>query len=105
MAGLNVIPEALAAASAQVAALTGRLIGVNAAHTAAMGLVMPPGADLASVKTAAALQAKGVAHSAMAAMGSAELGASAAGVGEASASYAIGETEGAAVYTAAGGAL
>lgn len=105
MSQLDVVPEALAAASGQVAALTGRLVGANAAHTAALALIMPPGADVASVKTAASLVAKGLAHEAMAAMGNVELASSSLGVGESSASYAIGEGEGVAIYTAAGGVI
>ena len=100
---LDVTPEALAAASGQVAALTGRLIGANAAHTAALGMILPPGSDIPSVKTAASLVAKGLSHEAMAAMGNVELASSSMGVGESSASYAIGEAEGVATYTASGG--
>ena len=66
---LDVTPEALAAASGQVAALTGRLIGANAAHMVANATILPPGSDLASVRTAGSLQASGMAHQAAAAMG------------------------------------
>lgn len=102
---LAVEPEALAAQSAQVAALTGRLVGVNAAHMIAIGMILPPGSDLPSIKTAASLQAKGAAHEAMATMGSLELASSAMGVGESSVSYQIGDAEGVAIYAAAGGGV
>ena len=59
---LDVTPEALAAASGQVAALTGRLIAANAAHMVANATILPPGSDLASVRTAGSLQASGIAH-------------------------------------------
>ena len=101
---LDVTPEALAAASGQVAALTGRLIGANAAHMVANATILPPGSDLASVRTAGSLQASGFAHDAAAAMGNFEMAASSYGVGESSASYATGEAQGVGIYTASGGA-
>lgn len=100
---LDVTPEALASASGQIAALTARLIAVNTSHMVANGMILPPGSDIASVKTAASLQAGGLAHDAMTAMGNFQTAASSYGVGESSASYATGEAEGAAIYTAAGG--
>ncbi len=100
---LDVTPEALSAASGQVAALTGRLIAVNTSHMVANAMILPPGSDIASIKTAASLQAGGLEHDAMAAMGSFEMAASSYGVGESSVSYATGEAEGVATYTAAGG--
>jgi len=100
---LDVTPEVLASASAQVAALTGRLIGVNAAHAAATAAILPPGSDLPSIKTAAALVAKGVSHEVTAAMGNMELAGTSMGVGESGISYRIGEGEAVAVYTASGG--
>jgi hypothetical protein len=101
---LDVTPEALAAASGQVAALTARLIGANAAHMVANATILPPGSDLASVRTAGSLQASGFAHDAAAAMGNFEMAASSYGVGESSASYATGAAEGVGIYTASGGA-
>ena len=100
---LDVTPEALAAASGQVATLTARLVAVNTSHMVANHLILPPGSDVASIKTAASLQAAGVEHDAMTAMGSFAMAASSYGVGESSASYATGENEGAATYIAAGG--
>lgn len=100
---LDVTPEALTAASAQVAALTGRLMGANATHAAATAMILPPGSDIPSVKVAATLQAEGAAHQATAAMGNTELASSSEGVGESGVSYTIGEQEGTAIYAAASG--
>ena len=101
---LDVTPEALAAASAQVTALTARLIGSGAAQTVANGIIGPPGSDISSVRTAAFLKAKGAEHDAMATMGNAQLALSSYGVAESGTSYAIGEGEAVSIYTAAGGA-
>lgn len=100
---LDVTPEVLGAASAQVTALTSRLVAANAAHMVATGMILPPGSDLPSIKTAASLIAKGAAHEVAAAMGNVELAGSAEGVAESGTSYTIGEGEGVAIYTAAGG--
>jgi len=100
---LEVIPEALWAASAQVAALTAGMIGANAAHAAACALIMPPGSDLVSVKTAAALHGHNAAHQVSAAMGNEELARSAGGVGESAASYTIVDGLGATAMGAAAG--
>jgi len=100
----DVTPEALAAASAQVTALTARLIGSGAAQTVANGIIGPPGSDISSVRTAAFLKAKGAEHDAMATMGNAQLALSSYGVAESGTSYAIGEGEAVSIYTAAGGA-
>lgn len=100
---LDVTPEVLGAASAQVAALTGRLVAANAAHMVATGMILPPGSDLPSIKTSASLIAKGVSHETVASMGNAELTSSSEGLGESGTSYTIGEAEGVAIYTASGG--
>ena len=100
---LDVTPEALGAAAGQVAALTGRLVATNAAHMVANSLVLPPGSDLASIRTAASLQASGFAPQAAPAMGNFELGAPSYGVGESGVSYATGEGQAVAIYAAAGG--
>lgn len=86
---VDVVPEGLAAASAQVAALTARLVGTNAAHAVATGAILPPGADAVSVKTAASLVAEGVAHQAMAGLGNTQLASSSEGVGESGLGYAL----------------
>ena len=103
MTQLNVLPEGLIAASAQVAALTGRLIGANAAHAIATGAIMPPGSDLPSQKVAASLIGQGAAHQVAAAMGNKELGCSTLGVAESGVSYLVGEAEGATAFGAAAG--
>ena len=100
---LQVIPEGLWAASGHVAALTGRMIGANAAHAAACGLITAPGSDPVSIKTAAALHGHNAAHQVSAAMGNEELARSAGGVGESAASYTIGDDLGAAAMVAASG--
>ena len=100
---LDVTPGALAAASAQVAALTGRLMAANTVHTAAIAAIMPPGSDIPSVKVSETLRAKGLTHEAMAMMGNTQLAGSSMGVGESSASYEVGEVDGVAVYTASAG--
>ena len=100
---LDVTPEALAAASAQVAALTGRLLGSNASHAVATGAILPPGSDLVSVKTAASLVAEGVSHQAMAEMGNTELAFSSEGIGESGIAYSIVDGLNAAVYGASAG--
>lgn len=84
---VDVTPEALASASAQVAALTARLLGTNASHAVATGAILPPGSDPVSVKTAASLVAEGLSHQAMAGMGNTQLAASAEGVGESGIGY------------------
>ncbi|OKH76737.1 PE family protein [Mycobacterium sp. SWH-M3] len=100
---LDVTPEALGAASAQVGALTARLVAANAAHAVATGMILPPGSDLPSIKTSASLIAKGASHEVEAAMGNTQLAGTSFGAAESSTSYAIGEGEGVAIYTAAGG--
>jgi hypothetical protein len=100
---LDVVPEGLLGASAQVAALAGRLVGANAAHAAATAAILPPGSDPPSVKVAASLIAQGAAHQVAAAMGNEELVRSSAGVAESGVSYLTGEAEGTAAYAAAAG--
>lgn len=101
---LDVIPEALGAASAQVGALTARLTAATTAHMVATGMILPPGSDLPSIKTAASLIAKGVSHEVSATMGNTQLAGTSLGTAESATSYLIGEGEGVAIYTAAGGA-
>lgn len=100
---VDVTPEALAAASAQVAALTARLLGTNAAHAVATGAILPPGADAVSVKTAASLVAEGVSHQAMAGMGNTQLAASSEGVGESGIGYTLVDDIQAGAYGASAG--
>ncbi len=97
---LDVVPEGLAAASAQAGALVTRLIAHNAVHAAAGSAVLPPGSDPVSVKTAAALLAGNTEHTVMAMMGNEEMGRSSMGVAESSTSYALGDNLGAAGFVA-----
>jgi hypothetical protein len=100
---LNVIPEGLLGASAQVAALTARLVGANAVHAAATATILPPGSDPVSVKTAAGLIGHGGEHEAAAAMGNEELARSSVNVGESGVNYLLADALGTGAYAAAGG--
>ncbi|MEY8019152.1 PE family protein [Mycobacterium servetii] len=98
---LDVIPEGLLAASAQVAALTGQLSAAGAAHAAACAAILPPGSDKPSLEVAAALHGHHAQHQAMAMMGNEELGRSGAGVAESGVSYLTGDALSAAALGAA----
>lgn len=98
---LNVSPEGLEAASAQVAALTARVATHNAIHAATGSAVLPPGSDPVSIKVSTALLVGNVEHQAAAAMGNTQLAMSSIGVGESGSSYAIGDSMGAAAFAAA----
>jgi hypothetical protein len=98
---LTVVPEGLIGASAQVAALTARLIGANAAHAIMGSAIMPPGSDPVSVKTAFDLIGASGLHQVAAAMGNEELARSSLGVGESGASYLIGDGLNGAAFGAA----
>jgi hypothetical protein len=99
---LRVVPEGLAAAGAQVEALTARLAAAHAAAAPAVGAVLPPAADPVSLQTAAAFSSHGAAHNAVAAQGTEELGRAGVGVGESGTSYATGDAQAAASYLTAG---
>lgn len=101
MTNLEVIPEALLGASAQVDALTARMIAANAVHLAATASILPPGSDPVSIKAAAALIGHGTAHAATATMGNEELLRSGVGVAETAVSYLTGDSQGAAAFGAA----
>ena len=98
---LDVVPEGLLGASAQVAALTARMVAANAAHAAAAATIVPPGSDPPSIKVAAELIGHSAAHQAAAATGNEELARSSYGVGESGASYLTGDSEGASALGAA----
>lgn len=104
MAQLNVVPEQLLAASAQVEALMLRLTLANTLHAGICAGILPPGSDLPSVKTAASLQGHDAAHQVSAAMGNEELARSGMGIGESGISYLTGDSEGAVAFVAASGA-
>jgi hypothetical protein len=100
---LRVVPEGLASASAAVEALTARLAAAQAAAAPLITAVVPPAIDPVSVSTAAGFSAVGGEHAAVAAQGAEELGRAGVGVGEAGASYAMGDGAAATTYGAAGG--
>jgi PE family protein len=100
---LQVIPEGLAAASAAVEALTAQLAAAHAAAAPAITGVVPPAADPVSLQTAVGFSAQGQEHAAVAAQGVEELGRAGVGVGQAGASYLVGDTAAAATYGVTGG--
>lgn len=100
---LRVVPEGLTAASAAVESLTARLAAAHAAAAPAVTAVLPPGADVVSLQTAAGFSAHGNQHAATAALGVEELGRSGMGVGESGVSYATGDAMAASSYLIARG--
>jgi hypothetical protein len=99
---LRVVPEGLAAASASITALTGRLAGAHAATVPLITAVVPPAADPVSVQSATGFSARGGEHAAIAAEGAEELGRAGIGVGESGISYASGDAAAAASYHVGG---
>jgi PE family len=95
---LRVVPEGLAAASANIEALTARLAAAHAGAAPVITAVVPPAADPVSLQTAGAFSMRGGEHAAAAAQGVAELGRSGIGVGESGASYAAGDAASASSY-------
>ena len=95
---LRVVPEGLAAASAAVEALTARLASAHAGAVPVITAVVPPAADPVSLQSAAAFNIHGVAHAAVAAQGTDELGRSGVGVDESGISYATGDAVAASSY-------
>ena len=95
---LRVVPEALAATSAAVEALTARLAAVQAAAAPFITAVMPPAADPVSLQASLAFSAHGAEHASVVAQGVVELGRSGAGVGESATSYATGDAVAAQSY-------
>ncbi|QEN12201.1 PE family protein [Mycolicibacterium sp. ELW1] len=100
---LRVVPEGLAAASAQVTALTARLTAANAAAAPLITAVLPPGSDPVSLQTAAGFSAQGLEHTSTATQGAIELGRSGAAVGESGAGYAATDAASASSYVIARG--
>jgi PE family len=82
---LRVVPEGLAAASANIEALTARLPAAHAGAAPVITAVVSPAADPVSLQTAGAFSMRGGEHAVAAAQGVAELGRSGIGVGESSA--------------------
>ncbi|OMC05278.1 cell motility protein [Mycolicibacter heraklionensis] len=96
---LHVVPEGLAAACARVEALTARLAQAHATAAPVITAVVPPAADPVSLQSAATLSLFGNRHEVVAAQGTAELGRSGIGVGEAGVNYAAGDAAAASVYS------
>ncbi len=95
---LRVVPEGLAAASANIEALTARMAGAQAAAMPLITAVVPPAADPVSLQSAAGFSARGDQHAAMAAQGTEELGRAGVGVGESGVSYTSRDAAAAASY-------
>ncbi|MBV8182274.1 MAG: PE family protein [Mycobacterium sp.] len=99
---LRVVPEGLAAASANIAALTARLAAAHAGAVPLITAVVPPAADPVSLQSAAGFSVHGGEHAALAAEGTDELGRAGGGVGESGTSYASGDAAAAAAYQVVG---
>ena len=99
---LRVVPEGLAAASADVETLTARLAAAHAGAVPLITAVAPPAADPVSLQSAAVFSVHGGEHAAVAAQGVEELGRSGVGVAESGSSYATGDTAAASSYLVAG---
>jgi PE family len=99
---LRVVPEGLAAASANITALTARMAGAHAAAMPLITTVVPPAADPVSLQSAAGFSARGGQHAAMAAEGTEELGRAGVGVGESGVDYTSRDAAAAAAYHALG---
>lgn len=95
---LEVIPEALVAASARVEAIVAELAAAQAAAMPFITAVVPPGADPVSISTAAAFSGMGIGHSVVASEGTEELGRAGVGVAESGAAYAATDLGAAATY-------
>ena len=100
---LRVVPEGLAAASANIGALTAQLAAAHAGAAPLITTVVPPAADPVSLQSAAAFSMRGGEHAIAAAHGVEELGRSGVGVDESGASYAAGDAAAASSYLGAGG--
>jgi hypothetical protein len=100
---LKVVPEGLASASAAVEAITARLAAAHAGAAPMITAVVPSAADPVSLLTAAGFSAHGSEHATMAAQGVEELGRAGLGVGQAGASYAVGDAAAASTYLVGGG--
>jgi PE family len=99
---LRVVPEGLAAASANIGALTAQLAAAHAGADPLITAVVPPAADPVSLQSAAAFSMRGGEHAIAAAQGVEELGRSGSGVGESGGSYAAGDAAAASSYLGAG---
>jgi hypothetical protein len=95
---LQVVPEGLAAAAASLESLAARLAAAHAQAAPLISAVLPPAIDPVSLQTSAAFSTAGSQHQMVAAQGVEELGRSGIGVGEAGASYEVGDAAAAASY-------
>ena len=95
---LRVVPEGLAAASANIEAVTAQLASAHAGAAPLITAVVPPAADPVSLQSAAGFSLRGGQHAAVAAQGAEELGRSGIGVAESGASYAGYDAAAAASY-------
>ena len=96
---LHVVPEGLVAACARVEALTARLAQAHASAAPVITAVVPPAADPVSLQSATTLSLFGGWHEVVAAQGTAELGRSGSGVGEAGINYVAGDAAAASAYS------
>lgn len=95
---LRVLPEGLAAASADIEALTARLAAANASAAPLITAVVPPAADPVSLQNAAGFSVRGGEHAAIAAQGAVELGRAGVGVGDSGAGYVARDAAAASSY-------
>lgn len=100
---LRVVPEGLAAAAAQLEALTAQLAAAHGAALPLITAVVAPAADPVSLESAAAFSAHGSRHAAAATEGAEVLGRSGIGVSESGAGYAARDAAAAASFWVAQG--
>jgi hypothetical protein len=100
---LRILPEGLATTSAAVEAITAQLATAHAAAASTISAVMPPAADLVSIRAAATFSARGSQHAAAATRGVEVLARAGIGVAQAGASYADGDVAAASTYGPTGG--
>ena len=100
---LQVVPEGLAAAAAQLEALTAQLAAVHGAAFPLITAVSAPAADPVSLESATAFSAHGSQHAAVATQAAEVLGRSGIGVGDAGIRYAVVDAAAAASYRLAKG--
>ncbi len=95
---LQVVPEGLAAAAAQLEALTAQLAAAHSAAFPSITAVVAPAADPVSLESATAFSAHGSQHASVAGEAAEVLGRSGIGVGESGFRYAANDAAGAASY-------
>lgn len=100
---LRIIPEGLAAASAEVAALTAQLAAAQASAAPIIAGVVPPAVDPVSVQAVAEFNALNQEYTIVGPQGVEELGRAGLGVAECGTSYAVDDAQAAAAYWVTGG--